>query len=177
MPSDARPGAIARATPARWSPRPAHLVAAIVAIASLAATGAPLSAQPLRRSPLLSLCRFPIADSVLPPPQCLIPSPQSLSPGAYPPSSDPSDPWFGRDKARHFGASAAIQLMGYGILHIAGLSRTQSMLGAALVTASAGIGKELWDRGGRGTPSRRDLVWDAAGLLTGSGLAQIADPP
>ena len=90
---------------------------------------------------------------------------------------DSTDRWFARDKARHFGASAAIQLMGYGLLHIAGMSRSQSMLGATLVTASAGIGKELWDRGGRGTPSGRDLVWDAVGLLTGSGLVRIGDPP
>jgi len=90
---------------------------------------------------------------------------------------DSTDRWFARDKARHFGTSAAIQLMGYGILRIAGMSRVRSGLAASLVTASAGVGKELWDRQGHGDASARDLVWDGLGLLAGSGLAKIGDPP
>lgn len=86
------------------------------------------------------------------------------------------DAWFGRDKVRHFGSSAAIQLMGYGGLRASGASRRGSVVTASVLTLSAGVGKELWDaRRGR-QPSWRDLTWDVAGLVAGTGLAHIGDP-
>jgi uncharacterized protein YfiM (DUF2279 family) len=48
---------------------------------------------------------------------------------------------------------------------------------ATVVTASAGLGKELHDRAGHGVASRRDLVWDGLGLLAGTALIRLADPP
>lgn len=85
------------------------------------------------------------------------------------------DRWFGRDKARHFGTSTAIQLMGYGALRLLGAERTGAMLGAAVVTAAAGIGKEVYDARNGGDPSVRDVVWDAAGLGAGIALSRLGD--
>lgn len=87
-----------------------------------------------------------------------------------------NDAWLGRDKVRHFGSSAAIQLLGYGSLRVMGASRGASILVATLVTGAAGIGKEVHDgrRGGRG--SLRDLVWDGVGAVAGTGLARLGDP-
>ncbi len=88
-----------------------------------------------------------------------------------------ADQWFGRDKVRHLGSSTAIQLMGYGGLRVGGASRHTGLVGASLVTFAAGIGKELWDaRRGR-VASWRDIAWDGVGLLVGTGLARIGDPP
>ena len=58
-----------------------------------------------------------------------------------------------------------------------GVRRGPALIGATVVTASAGIGKEVWDRRGHGTASARDLAWDGLGLVAGSGLVRIADPP
>lgn len=161
-----------RATPPFASRRHARVAAAVIAIALLATTPAPLPAQPLVRPPLLSATRFPSPDSRVPTRQSL-----ALSPRSLPNPSTPPDPWFGRDKALHFSASAAIQLGGYGSLRATGMTRSRSMLIASVVTAAAGIGKELWDGQGHGDASARDLVWDGLGLLAGSGLARIIDPP
>lgn len=87
----------------------------------------------------------------------------------------PPDSWFGEDKVRHAGASAAIQLMGFGLLRLSGASARASLVGATVVTAAAGIGKELRDARGNGTPSARDLVWDGIGILAGTGLARLGD--
>ncbi len=88
----------------------------------------------------------------------------------------PRDAWFGRDKVRHFGTSTSIQLMGYGGARLGGASRHDGTVIASVVTLGAGIGKELWDaRRGR-QASWRDLVWDAAGLVAGTGLARMGDP-
>jgi uncharacterized protein YfiM (DUF2279 family) len=35
------------------------------------------------------------------------------------------------------------------------------------VALGAGIAKEMYDRAGHGTPSLRDLSWDAIGVATG----------
>jgi putative lipoprotein len=87
----------------------------------------------------------------------------------------PADEWFGEDKIRHLGSSAAIQLMGFGLLRLAGAPKRASHIGATLVTAAAGIGKEVRDARGGGTASARDLVWDGLGLLAGTGLSRLGD--
>src|SRR5262245_59599488 len=86
--------------------------------------------------------------------------------GAHAQLADP-DPWFGPDKALHFGASAALSAAGYGLA----AARTRKtaprfILGASLALA-AGVGKELVDLRGGGTASYRDLAWDALGTATG----------
>lgn len=85
------------------------------------------------------------------------------------------DAWFGRDKVRHFGASTAIQLLGYGSLRLLGASSGASIVGATVITATAGIGKELHDSRRGGEASMRDLVWDGAGAVAGIGLARLGD--
>jgi uncharacterized protein YfiM (DUF2279 family) len=41
---------------------------------------------------------------------------------------------------------------------------------ASVVTAGVSIGKEVADKRGAGTPSGKDLVWDAAGMAAASSL-------
>jgi putative lipoprotein len=81
--------------------------------------------------------------------------------------ADP-DPWFAPDKALHFGVSAGIAALGYGGAALLTEQRgVRVALGAGLGLA-AGIGKELLDLAGLGSPSWRDLAWDVLG--TGFGV-------
>lgn len=79
------------------------------------------------------------------------------------PADRPRDPWFGRDKVKHFLVSAFAQSVGYAGLQAAGADRPAALAGATLLTATVGIGKEVADRRAGGVFSRRDLAWDAAG--------------
>jgi putative lipoprotein len=85
------------------------------------------------------------------------------------------DPWLGRDKALHFGASAL--LAGGGYAGAAALSdRTSVRLAAgAGVAVSAGIAKEVYDRFSGGDASLRDLAWDAVGTATGLVVSWLID--
>jgi putative lipoprotein len=86
-----------------------------------------------------------------------------------------ADPWFGRDKALHFTATASIAVVGYaGATFVTESRGVRAGAGAGLAMA-AGIGKELWDLGGRGDPSMRDLAWDAIGAATGVLVAWTVD--
>lgn len=78
-----------------------------------------------------------------------------------------SDDWFGRDKALHFAASAAIAGGAYAVGAL-WLDDTlpRALLGAGAGLA-AGVGKELLDLAGYGDPSWRDLAWDVAGTGVG----------
>lgn len=88
----------------------------------------------------------------------------------------PPDPWFGRDKAKHAVASAAIQFGAHAVLRANGRTYAGAAWGAAAVTATVGVGKELWDRGHGGDPSWRDLAADAAGGGVGAVLAHRVRP-
>ena len=79
------------------------------------------------------------------------------------PAERPRDPWFGEDKVKHFVTSAVVQGMGYGTLRATNAGHRSSLVGATVLTAAAGVGKELYDRRASGSFSTRDLVWDAAG--------------
>jgi uncharacterized protein YfiM (DUF2279 family) len=81
--------------------------------------------------------------------------------GPHPRSVD--DPWFGRDKFLHVAASALIQGAAHAALRANGRDYGQASNGAAVLTAVAGIGKELWDRSRGRDASFRDLTWDAVG--------------
>ena len=85
-----------------------------------------------------------------------------------PPQAKPADPWFAIDKLEHFAASAIIQSWAHTTLRASGSSYGQASWGAAAITASAGIGKELWDRTHHGDFSYRDLAADGTGLLFGA---------
>jgi putative lipoprotein len=89
--------------------------------------------------------------------------------------AEDADPWFGRDKALHFSATASIAMVGYAGTALVTENRgVRAGAGAGLAMA-AGIGKELWDLGGRGDPSTRDLAWDAIGAATGVLVAWTVD--
>ncbi len=81
-------------------------------------------------------------------------------------AADP-DPWFGADKALHYGASAGLAGLGYGAASLV-WDDTGLRLGfGASVALTAGIAKELVDLAGHGTPSWKDLTWDVLGTATG----------
>jgi uncharacterized protein YfiM (DUF2279 family) len=78
------------------------------------------------------------------------------------------DAWFGPDKLQHFFTSAFVQSVGYGVLRRAGAEQGPAIAGASVVTAIAGVGKEVHDRWTKGEFSVRDLAWDAAGAGSAS---------
>lgn len=80
--------------------------------------------------------------------------------------ANPPDRWFGNDKAKHYFSAVFVQSISFTAMRSAGLSHRASFAGATLTAGAASVGKEIWDRGGRGTPSWKDLTWDAAGMAT-----------
>lgn len=81
------------------------------------------------------------------------------------------DPWFGRDKALHFTASAAIAGGAYAIAATQFDARTPPLLIGGGVALAVGAAKEGADALGLGTPSWKDFAWDVAGTLVGLGVA------
>jgi len=90
--------------------------------------------------------------------------------------ASPRDPWLGRDKAKHFGLSVALQVGTWAASGaLTGSPRARLLAGVA-VGLGVGVGKELRDlHTGRGTPSWRDLTWDVAGVGTGLALSRALD--
>lgn len=89
-------------------------------------------------------------------------------------AADP-DPWWGPDKALHFGLSAGIAGLGYGVTSAFTESRPVRIAVGASLGLAAGIGKELLDLAGLGTPSWKDFTWDVIGTATGVLLAFVID--
>ncbi len=89
--------------------------------------------------------------------------------------ADPPDPWFGRDKALHFAASASLAMIGYGGASLATDDRPTRIVVAASFALAAGLLKEARDLGGHGDASWRDLTWDVVGTTTGVLLAYAID--
>lgn len=78
------------------------------------------------------------------------------------------DPWWGRDKALHLGASAALALGGYGLgVLLFEQPPPRYALGAGIALGLGAI-KELVDLVGPGHPSLRDMTFNVLG--TGAGL-------
>jgi putative lipoprotein len=86
-----------------------------------------------------------------------------------------ADPWFGRDKALHFGLSAAIAVGGYGVGSALSDDYAPRAAVAGGLAFGAGVGKEIVDLAGYGDPSWRDLTWDLVGSLVGVGLSLAVD--
>ncbi|WP_441291444.1 hypothetical protein ACSRUE_14160 [Sorangium sp. KYC3313] len=82
-----------------------------------------------------------------------------------------ADPWFGDDKMRHFCASIALAGGGYALGALATDDLRQRLALGAAVALGAGLAKEVYDAAGHGTPSVRDVVWDALGTSVGLGLS------
>jgi putative lipoprotein len=78
-----------------------------------------------------------------------------------------ADPWWGRDKALHFSASASLAVVGYAGTSMGTENRAARAAGGAALAVGAGVGKELWDLDGHGDASWRDLTWDLIGAATG----------
>ncbi|WP_437809638.1 hypothetical protein [Sorangium sp. So ce1078] len=93
---------------------------------------------------------------------------------AFAPLRDP-DPWFGDDKARHFCASIALAGGGYALGALATDDTHGRLALGAAVALGAGLAKEAFDAAGHGTPSFRDLVWDALGTSAGLALSAWFD--
>jgi putative lipoprotein len=89
-------------------------------------------------------------------------------------AADP-DPWFGRDKALHFGASALLAVGGYGATALVTDDRRVRLAVGGGFAFSLGVAKELWDLSGHGDASWRDLTWDAVGTATGLAVAAAVD--
>jgi uncharacterized protein YfiM (DUF2279 family) len=73
------------------------------------------------------------------------------------------DSWFGRDKAKHFFAAAAVQSLAYSVWREGGASSRAALWGATAATGAVSVWKEVHDRRQGRLFSRKDLVWDAAG--------------
>ena len=85
------------------------------------------------------------------------------------------DPWLGKDKALHFGASSLIAAGGYTIGAFVFDARGRALLAGAILSAAAGIGKETLDLAGYGDPSWKDLTWDGIGMVAGLAVAWSVD--
>jgi putative lipoprotein len=85
------------------------------------------------------------------------------------------DPWFGPDKALHFGFSVALSAGGYAASSVWLDTRTDRALAGSAFSLSLGAGKELWDLSGHGDPSWRDFTWDVVGTAVGVALAAGVD--
>jgi putative lipoprotein len=86
-----------------------------------------------------------------------------------------TDPWFGPDKAIHFGASASIAVVAYGGASLKTDHRPTRVAAAVCFALGAGIAKEAWDLAGHGDASWRDLTWDVVGTTTGVVIAYAID--
>jgi len=93
---------------------------------------------------------------------------------ATPPVADP-DPWWGKDKALHFGVSTAIAGAGYGLSSLGTPDIRVRIAFGAGAGILAGAAKELLDLSGTGDPSWKDFTWDVIGTFVGVGIAVSID--
>jgi putative lipoprotein len=85
------------------------------------------------------------------------------------------DPWFGRDKALHFGASAGVAGAGYGLSALGTDDIRIRIAFGAGAGVVVGAVKELVDMTGVGDPSWKDFAWDVIGTAVGVGIAISID--
>jgi len=85
------------------------------------------------------------------------------------------DPWWGQDKAWHFGISVGLGAGGYAGSSLFLHERWQRAAAGTGFSLTLGAGKELYDLSGHGDASWRDFAWDVAGTVVGVGLACLVD--
>ena len=85
------------------------------------------------------------------------------------------DPWFGRDKALHFGATFALAGGGYAGTALASPRESVRAAAGAGLGLGAGVAKEVYNRYSGGDPSWRDLTWDVVGTASGVLVAWLLD--
>lgn len=94
---------------------------------------------------------------------------------APPAAARDRDAWTGDDKLLHFSASAVLAGLGYGVSAFFVSPRsTRAAIGAGS-SLTFGVGKEIYDLSGHGTPSWRDLTWDVVGTGVGTAIALGVD--
>ena len=86
-----------------------------------------------------------------------------------------ADPWFGPDKALHFGFSVILAAGGYAAASPWLATKGERALAGGAFSLTLGASKELWDLGGHGDPSFRDFTWDVVGTVAGLALAVGVD--
>ena len=85
------------------------------------------------------------------------------------------DKWFAADKAKHFGAGAALAGGAYAVsVPVTKRKGWRIAIGTTVGLAAAG-GKELRDRSRKRSASWRDIAWTAGGTATGVLLAWVID--
>jgi putative lipoprotein len=92
-----------------------------------------------------------------------------------PARADDGDPWWGPDKALHFGVSAGLGAAGYAASSLLFERRLERAAGGAAFSLTLGASKELYDLSGAGDASWKDFTWDVAGTAVGVGLALLVD--
>jgi len=85
------------------------------------------------------------------------------------------DDWFGRDKALHFGISAALAGGGYAAAALVFDRPWQRATTGAAFSLSLGAAQELYDLSGHGDASWKDFTWDVVGTAFGTGVALLVD--
>jgi putative lipoprotein len=85
------------------------------------------------------------------------------------------DPWFGRDKALHYGASFTLALGGYALGAQLFEREPPRLVTGGVLSLSLGAAKEIADRYTGGHPSWRDLGWDVLGTASGLAVAWLLD--
>lgn len=75
------------------------------------------------------------------------------------------DRWFSADKAQHFFMGTFVQGASFAVLRAARIDKTPALTVASAISATAAIGKEFRDRGGRGDASAKDAIWTLTGAL------------
>ena len=93
---------------------------------------------------------------------------------AWPEWAAAQDKWFAADKAKHFGAGAALSAGGYAAAVPASKRRGWRVTIGTSIGLAAGAGKELRDRR-RSRGSWRDFAWTAGGTATGVLVAWVID--
>lgn len=99
----------------------------------------------------------------------------ALSLAARPAAASDPDPWFGPDKALHFGVSMGLAAGGYAASSPWLDRPSERALAGGAFSLSLGAAKELWDLAGHGDPSWRDFTWDVLGTAAGLALAVGVD--
>lgn len=85
------------------------------------------------------------------------------------------DKWFAADKAKHFGAGAALAGGAYAVsVPLTKRRGWRVAIGTTVGLAAAG-GKELRDRRRNGYGSWRDIAWTAGGTASGVLVAWVID--
>ena len=85
------------------------------------------------------------------------------------------DKWFAADKAKHFGAGAALAGGAYAVSAPVTKRRGWRIAIGTTVGLAAAGGKELRDRRRKGSGSWRDIAWTAGGTASGVLLAWVID--